>query len=108
MTQQTNRLLMEVERTRRNINRDIINPCVRELTVEGLEPVLRLVANARARYIRTLFTLGNNAQERDPTPEEFAELTRLRKEYDELVNAAQAMETAIQRGYLDVEFTSPG
>ena len=106
MTQETNRLLMEVERSRRNINHEIINPNIRKLTLDGLDPVLRLVANARARYITLLFELGDNSLDRDPTPEEFADLRRLREEFDELVKAAQAMETAIQRGYLDVEATS--
>ncbi len=106
MSQETNRLLMEVERNRRNINHEIINPGIKELTLDGLEPVLRLVANARARYLKTWFELGDNAQDRSPTSEEFTELTRLRTEYEELVKAAQAMETAIQRGYLDVKHTT--
>jgi len=29
-------------------------------------------------------------------------LARLRREYDELVSGAKALETAIQRGYLDI------
>ncbi len=103
MSQEINRLLMALERNRQHINRDIINPCVSELTLDGLEPVLRLVAHARARYLEAWFNLGEKAQDRRPTAEEFTELTRLRTEYEELVKAAQAMETAIQRGYLDVK-----
>ena len=103
MSQETNRLLMEVERIRREINHELINPGIKALTIDGLEPVLRLVANARARYLKTWFDLGDKARDRPPLAEELAELTRLRTEYEELVKAAQAMETAIQRGYLDVQ-----
>lgn len=38
-----------------------------------------------------------------PSDSQFTELKKLRIEYDELVNGAKALETAIQRGYIDVE-----
>lgn len=104
MNQDINRLLMELERSIRTINHEVINPQIAELTVEGLRPVLCLVANARARYLKALFDLGaseNESHER-PTEAQFEKLRQLRLEYDELVSGAKALETAIQRGYLDV------
>lgn len=49
MTQDINRLLMEMERRMRSINRELINPKIKELTVDDMHPVLCLVAHARAR-----------------------------------------------------------
>lgn len=103
MNQETNRLLMELERSMRAINREVINPEIQELTIDGLRPVLCLVANARARYLKALFELGAETEDHRPTAGQFEDLARLRHEYDELVVAAKALETAIQRGYLDVK-----
>ena len=104
MNQDINRLLMELERSMRTINHEVINPEITELTIDGLRPVLCLVANARARYLKALFDLGASEKESGgrPTEAQFDELRQLRLEYDELVNGAKALETAIQRGYLDV------
>ena len=104
MNQDINRLLMELERSMRAINHEVINPQITELTIAGLRPVLCMVANARARYLKALFDLGASESGNDerPTEAQFAELRTLREEYDELVSGAQALETAIQRGYLDV------
>jgi len=103
MNQDINRLLMELERSMRLINREAINPAIQELTIDGLRPVLCLVANARARYLRALFDLGASAEDGRPTEAQLDELATLRREYSELTEAARALETAIQRGYLDVQ-----
>lgn len=103
MNQETNRLLMELERTMRNINREVINPQIEALTVERLKSVLCLVARARARYLRAFFDLGGDGDEQVPSECQLEDLARLRREYEELLSAAKALEAAIQRGYLDVE-----
>lgn len=104
MNQDINRLLMELERSIRDINREVINPQITELTLDGLRPVLCLVATARARYLKALFDLAASEDEDStrPTDAQFEELRQLRGEYDELMSGAKALETAIQRGYLDV------
>lgn len=104
MSQDTNRLLMELEHAIRAINHEVINPQISEVTIDDLRPVLYLVANARARYLKALFEFGAREQGADDRPDaaQFDQLHRLREEYDELVSGAQALETAIQRGYLDV------
>lgn len=102
MNQDINRLLMELERSMRAINHEVINPEITELTMDGLRPVLCLVANARARYLKALFDLGASETGERPTESQFEELRQLRTEFDELVSGAKALEAAIQRGYLDV------
>jgi len=102
MNQQNNRLLVELEHSMRTINREVINPEIQSLTLDDLRPMLSLVANARARYIKELFSLGTCAPDGRPTADQFDTLAQLRCEYDELASAAKALETAIQRGYLDI------
>lgn len=109
MNQDTNRLLMELEHAMRAINHQVINPQISELTIDDLRPFLQLAANARARYLKALFELGAGEHGPDGRPSEaqFETLRQLRAEYDELVSGAQAIETAIQRGYLDVGSSKP-
>jgi hypothetical protein len=102
MNQDINRLLMELERSMRSINRELINPRIKELTVDEMRPVLCLVAHARSRYLKALFDLGAGLEDGHPTDAQFAELRKLRIEYEELMTGAKALETAIQRGYIDV------
>ena len=103
MHQDINRLLMELERNMRSINRALINPEITELTIEGLRPVLSLVARARARYLKTLFDLGEGAADGRLSASQFDELRQRRIEYEEVSKGARALETAIQRGYMDVK-----
>jgi hypothetical protein len=103
MSQETNRLLMELERSMRAVNREAINPQIQELTIDDLRPLLSLVAGARARYIKALFDLSAAATDGRPNEQQLTELARLRHEYEELTSGAKALEAAIQRGYLDVQ-----
>ena len=107
MNQEINRLLMELERTMRATNREVINPQIEALTVDDLRPVLSLVAKARARYLKALFDLSAETGGERPSETGLDELSRLRRDYDELASGAKALETAIQRGYLDIQ-TSRG
>ncbi len=95
-------MLMEFERAMRSINREIINPAIKELNIDSLRPLIELIAQARARYLKALFELGENVSQDGPDAQQLAELSRLRQAYEEMAHAARALETAIQRGYLDV------
>jgi len=97
-----NRLLLELNRAIQNVNRDIINPLIPELTVDGLVPVMSMVARARGSYLKTLFTITDSAAEGLPSAEDTARLKEKRETYEELLNGAKALEIAIERGYLDV------
>lgn len=102
MDQDINRLLMELERSMRAVNREAINPLLPELSIDDLRPVLRMVAGARARYLKAFLELGRGDSSTAPNPAQLEQLAQLRREYDELVNGAKALEAAMQRGYLDV------
>ena len=102
MSQDVNRLLMALERSMREINREVINPEIPALTIDDLRPVLHLVAKARASYLKALLDLGARVDDAQAAAGELDELARLRREYEELASAAKALETAIQRGYLDI------
>ena len=98
-----NRLIMTLERDIRQINRDIINPAIAELSLADITPVSTLVARARAAYLKALFNLAEAAGEQLPSNAEIVELKSKRLAYEELLAGAQALETAISRGYLDVK-----
>jgi hypothetical protein len=76
---------------------------IEELNVEDLRPVIRMVALARGAYIKELISIAKAGDGEIPADRQIASLQLHRKRYDELVSAAQALEAAIQRGYLDVQ-----
>ena len=97
-----NRLLLELEKQRKEINRSIINPAIPELSLESLNPMLTMVAQARKNYLCCLTEMADICQGNAPDSEQVATLRGYRETYDELVSAVNALETAIQRDYLDV------
>ncbi|MEO0425470.1 MAG: hypothetical protein AAF184_24260 [Pseudomonadota bacterium] len=98
---QTNRFLLELEKTRRDINREIMNPEVQPLGIEHLEPAITLAAKARLDYLKELLEIAEGA-DGQPSGEQIAALASKREAYEELAAATTALETAIDRGYLDV------
>lgn len=98
-----NRLLLEIDNRIRELNRRIINPVIPELALDDLSPVLKLVAMARAAYLKELFDLAGVVGEQIPSPGQVTKLSHLRTTYEELVTGVQALESAIERGYLDVQ-----
>lgn len=107
MSVDVKRLLMEFERALRDTNKAIINPEIDVLKVADLEPVLAMVARARAAYLKSLFDLAGECPEGLPDATQIESLKKNRITYDELLNASQALQTAIERGYLDVGTTRP-
>jgi len=102
MDTSTNRLLMELEQQMRTVNRDTLNPAFPELCVNDFHAVAQMVANARESYLSELFAMGEATQGKIPSNEMISMLRQKRECFDELVAAAQALEAATQRGYLDV------
>lgn len=102
-----NRLLLELEKHRREINREIINPQFPKLALEDLEPLLRMMAHARADYVRVLLEIANDGNDQLPTRAQVEQLKGCRETFDELVAAINALETLIQREYLDVKPSQP-
>jgi len=97
----SNRLLLQLEQTRKEINREIINPEIKTLSLKELEPIVRMVAHARAAYVEELFRLAGETEGKH-APEDVSHLQGLRERYEQLVTAANALETMIKRGYVDV------
>lgn len=98
-----NRMLIELERIRKEINREVINPLVPELALADLGPLLTMVANARADYVRELLDLAQATEGEAPSVEQVNELRDRRVIFEELVTATNALETVIQREYMDVK-----
>lgn len=97
------RLKLKMDKTIREINQVVINPEIPELSSEDLEPVFRLVAKCRAAYLKKLFHVTLAAQKGLPDQMQIQELASLRETYEEILKATQALETAIERGYLDMK-----
>lgn len=97
------RLLLEFEKTLRDINREAINPVIQDLHLDDLKPVMKLAAKARAAYLKSLFKVAGKAGDGMPSPDQIKKLRFMRLTYEELVAGATAVETAIERGYLDVK-----
>jgi hypothetical protein len=97
-----NRLLLQFEKAVREINREEINPRITELKLNDLNPVVKMVAQARARYLKGLFDLANISEDERPMPEQIKKLKIMRETYEELAAGSKALEIAIERGYLDV------
>lgn len=98
-----NRFLMEQEKLRREINREIMGPAFERLGREELEPLVRLVAAARRDYIKELLAIAAHHGAAGASSEQLAALREKREAFADLVVAADALETVIERGYLDVE-----
>lgn len=98
-----NRLMLELEKVRREINRSIINPIIPELSLEDLKPILTMVAHARAAYVTELFEISKLSSDAAPSNDQIKQLRQCRETFDELVAAVNALETVIQRDYLDVK-----
>lgn len=97
------RLIMQLEQSIREINRDIINPAIAELKLTDLSPVVKMVAQSRAVYLKTLFEMAKNSADSLPSREQINKLRQFRETYEELLKGSVALETAIERGYLDIE-----
>lgn len=103
MPQTNNRLILELERTIRETNHEVMAPALPGVTLDGLRPLLTLVATARADYLSALLGLTADADERHRlSPDRLETLRGLRLVYEELVAGAQALEHAVARGHLDV------
>jgi hypothetical protein len=98
---QNSRLLLELEKIRRDVNREIMNPAIPELGIEDFKPIVTMAARARLAYLQELVDIVRLDPEM-PSHEQITMLARKRERYDELRMAVNALETAIERGYLDV------
>ncbi len=97
-----NRLLLEMSNSIRKLNQDIINPAIPELELDELIPVMKMVACARRDYLSELMSVAKATSGELPSLDQIKSIRNHRLVYEELVSGAQALETAIERGYVDV------
>ena len=100
--QSNKRLLLELDKHRRDINKETINSSVDDLNLDKLMPVVDMVAKSRAAYISELMKLSNGGPDSSPSLKEMDQLREKRSEFEELVAATNALEVAIERGYVDI------
>jgi len=100
-----NRLLLQVDKRMREINKNTINPEIPELKLADLEPVIELVARTRGAYLKELFDVTEAVGDDLPSPAQLKQLASFRLMYEELVKGADALDAALERGYLDVKIT---
>ena len=55
VTKDQNRLLLEIGRIRKNLNKEIIDPMIPKLKIEDLTPVLKLVAQIHGGLLKGTF-----------------------------------------------------
>ena len=105
MDKHINRLLMQFEQLLKTSNREHINPAIDELCIADLHPIVNLVAKSRASYLQHLYQLCKKYECREefPTTEEMQKLRAHRLRFEELAEGSKALETSIQRGYLDLK-----
>jgi hypothetical protein len=103
MSKDSNRLLLQLEPAIREPDQETINPVLPELSLAGLNPVMSIVAKTRANYLQALFGLAESGEGDGPDAGQIEKLRTLRQTFEEMVAGAQAIETAIQRGCLDVK-----
>lgn len=104
MTTQNRRLLITLDAKIKEINRNTLSTVLPKLRLADLTPMLEMVARARASYLQAFYEIGRASQNgSSPGPGEIERLADLRQVYQELIAASQALETAIERDYLDVE-----
>lgn len=97
-----NHARMKMQQELRRINREVIHDLVPELGIKKLTPLFNLVAKARGLYIQKLVQIAEQTSDL-PTDTQVMELSLLRRSYEELLSGGQMIETAIERGYIDVE-----
>lgn len=100
-----NRLMMQFDDELKKSNRLHINPLIDEMSIEGMQPIVELVARCRGAYLEKLYSLCQKYEgsENFPSAEELDELAHFRQRFVELADGAKSFETAIQRGYMDVK-----
>lgn len=104
MTRQSNRLRMQFDQQLKTINREVLNPLFPEMNAEALTPVIHVVARARADYLSAFFQVASGMEAGQVmSVQQQADLAHLRSTYEELVAGIRALETAMDRGYLDVQ-----
>lgn len=93
--------LDQIERSIREANRRIIHDRISELDQEGFVRFAHHVARLRAAYLQAALEVGLDAGEDEPASW-IVSLRRRREAYEEARDAFEALQRAIERGYVDM------
>ncbi|MGB0747520.1 MAG: hypothetical protein ACPGO3_02140 [Magnetospiraceae bacterium] len=99
----SNRLVSLLNQAVRQTNERVIDPMIPKLTLDSIAPAIEVTAEVRGAYLRTFLDIAKASRTSGVTDEQIAKLAKLRKAYDELSHGFQALEAAIERGYLNVK-----
>lgn len=96
------RLRAELEHTFKNINREHIGASVGPVSRATFEQAAMQVATMRGRYLKTVLELGTNSEDQPVDSAAIKRLQGLRLACNELMEGFEALQHALQRGYLDL------
>lgn len=101
---QNRRFTIQLEEAIRAANLEVIGPLLPDINVESVLPIAVMTAKMRARYLAEAFKLRDSLGEDGfPRDEEIEKLKKFRLAYDEAQAVVQALEHAIERGYVPVK-----
>ena len=92
----------EVEHTIRESNRDMIHAVIPVLDKDRLTALAETVARLRAGYLTLALRLTEPENAAGPSSGVLAELRASREAYDESRLAFEAVQRAVERGYLEL------
>lgn len=97
------RFLNEVEQAIQFANREIINKRIPNLCKDDILTFAVSVGRLRAHYLEAAFKLAVNESGEPPNDDTIDELSHRRTMYEEARKAFDALNYAIERGYVDLE-----
>jgi len=100
--QNRKRFLLESEQLIRDENRKIIHELIPKLKKDSILTFAITVARLRARYLEAAFQLSDLCQNEPVDEHNFSELRRYREQYEEARSAYEAIQSAIEQGYLNI------
>jgi hypothetical protein len=102
MLRRQRRFLHDIERHIREVNRELIHTQIPEVTQERFTDFARMVAHLRAEYLSAALHLVNEQGSGQVRPAHLAALRHHRKAFEEARGAFEALQRALERGYLDL------
>jgi hypothetical protein len=101
--QNRQRFLLESGQLIRDANRKIIHERIPKLTKDSILAFAITVARLRARYLEAAFLLSSLDQDVPVDEHNYNELRRCRELYEESRSAYEAIQSAIENGYVDID-----
>jgi len=95
-------LLMQIEQGIKVANRKVIDELIPPVTVESVMPLAISVARLRARYLAAAYQFAEKEHGDALNEAEVASLSRHQEMYEAARDAFEALNIAIERGYIKV------